>query len=147
MRILAPFVRKKHSLGGGSLNSGLSCSWRLYVFCWSCSQAPPSLLPPERVASLNFSWCKTSDSSQTGAICPFKVELRVVFTGHIKQWLIALTLPGVVFEQEKELISHIIGKVFSVFKKLNEVKLILDRPVKTDLPLLHEEMVYTADSG
>lgn len=75
------------------------------------------------------------------------MELRVVFTGHIKQWLIALTLPGVVFEQEKELISHIIGKVFSVFKKLNEVKLILDRPVKTDLPLLHEEMVYTADSG
>lgn len=117
MRILATFVRKKHSL-----------RWRqpkllsvvfmvsLCVFCWSCSQAPPSLLPPERVASLNFSWCKTSDSSQTSAIfCSFKVELWIVFAETIKQWLITLILPEAVFE----LVSHSIGKVFSIFKKLN----------------------------
>lgn len=37
----------------------------------------------------------------------------------IKQWLLNLILPEVVFEQEKELVSHIIRKVFSIFKKLN----------------------------
>lgn len=143
MRILATFVRKKHSL-----------RWRqpkllsvvfmvsLCVFCWSCSQAPPSLLPPERVASLNFSWCKTSDSSQTLAICSFKVELWIVFAENIKQWLITLILPEAVFEQEKELISHSIGKVFSIFKKLNWRK---TDPWSSceDIfawPLCHEEM-------
>lgn len=85
----------------------------------SCSQAPPSLLPTERVASLNFSWCKTSDCSQTSAICSFRVEPWIVCEKTIKQWLLNLILPEVVFEQEKELVSHIIRKVFSIFKKLN----------------------------
>lgn len=87
-----------------------------------CSQAPPSLLPPERVASLNFSWCETSDCCQTSAICSFRVQLWIVYAETIKQWLINLILPEVVFKQEKNFVNHIIGKVFSIFKKIKMKK-------------------------
>jgi hypothetical protein len=63
----------------------------------------PSLLPLERVASLNFSWCETSDCCQTPAICSCSVQLWIVCAENSKRWLINLILPEVVFEQEKEL--------------------------------------------
>lgn len=92
----------------------LTCFAELFS---GCSQAPPSLLPPERVASLNFSWCETSDCRQTSAIS-FRVHLWIVYAENIKQWLINLILPEVVFEQEENFVNLIIGKVFSIFKKI-----------------------------
>lgn len=112
-----------------------------------CSQAPPSLLPPERVASLNFSWCETSDRCQTSAICSFRVQLWIVYAENIKQWLINLILPEVVFKQEKNFVNHIIGKVFSIFKKVKMKKTDLWSSCEDGFawPLSHEEMVYTAE--
>lgn len=53
-------------------------------FAEAALRHPSSLLPPERVASLNFSWCKTSDCNRTSAIGSFKVELWTVFREKIK---------------------------------------------------------------
>lgn len=83
--ILATYVRKKHSL-----------RWRQPKLCSSfvhdvskhfaeaALRHPSSLLPPERVASLNFSWCKTSDCNRTSAIGSFTVELWTIFRENIK---------------------------------------------------------------
>lgn len=111
MWILATFVRKKHSLRWRQPK--LSSSFVRDVskrFAEAALRHPSSSLPPERVASLNFSWCKTSDCHRTSAIGSFKVELRTVFRENTKYWLIKVNFPSSGFWTEK-IITHIIVEV------------------------------------
>lgn len=133
--ILATFVRKKHSL---RRRQPKLCS--CFVddvskrFAEAALRHPSSLLAPERVARLNFSWCKTSDCNWTSAIRPFKAELWTVFRekNHITAYKRELP-PQWCFEQEK-IITHISVEVFISDLKTTEEKLLLDPPVKINLP-------------
>lgn len=114
-----PLLGKSTASDGGSLNSCLLCSWCLYVFCWSCSQAPLHCSLQKGLLALTSAGAKHLTAVRLQPSAPSKCNCGLSFAENIKQWLITLTLPEAVFEQEKELISHSIGKVFSIFKKLN----------------------------
>lgn len=90
-------------------------------FAEAALRHPSSLLAPERVARLNFSWCKTSDCNRTSAIGPFKAELRTVFRekNHVTAYKRELPQQWC-FEQEK-IITHISVEVFiSALKQLKK---------------------------
>lgn len=116
------------------------------MFCWAVLRHPLHCSLQKGLLALTSAGAK-HDCRQTSAIS-FRVHLWIVYAENIKQWLINLILPEVVFEQEENFVNLIIGKVFSIFKKKLNWR-------KTDLwsscedgfawPLSHEEMVYTAE--